>query len=316
MVSVNNAFNMALSAVKKMSEKSGDALGNVTKAEKAKQAKQNTQQAQAKKTTSKPSDNAFQEQIPKFTKKLFGKRVTKVANLIKQFVPDATLYKVSDKAFLQIALLAEKWSKMADTDDIIKASEFFDTMSNQEKSDVVNAIASRHRAIAALGSGVTGATGFVGILFDLFWLLLLSLRLVYQTAAAYGQPLSGIDGANKVFDILANADLSMLTEKQAVLMSIGAASELVDDIDLQVLQGLVEGNEDFEFFKSAIESITEQFNIGLNFDWLLKFLPVASGLTSAVYSVFIINEVAAAVEAEYSEVNTKTKLIEKANPSA
>lgn len=283
--------------VRLLSEKGGDKLGSMTNAEKLKQAKAEQSAAQAKKTSSKPADNAFQEQIPKLTKKLFGSRLQKPMSFIGRFVPAAMVQNATDAAFLRVAQLAEQWSKLDLPEGFVGHADNYD---DTEKAAFAAAVANQNRAYAAAGSGVTGITGLLGTVVDLLWLLLLSLRMIYQTAAVYGETLTGAAGAKRAFDILGSADLSMLTEKQAVLISIGAAGEIAEDIDLQVLEGLVKSDSDVAFFREAIAGIAEQLNISLNFSWLMKFLPVATGVTSAVYSVYIMNEIAAVVSAEYT----------------
>lgn len=287
-----------LGTAKKVTEKGGDILGTVTKADKAQARKQKPHAAQARRTGGHTTDNLFHQQLPKLGKRLLGRRFARVSGLVSRFVPDSVLTSTTNRAFLQIARLAEQWSKL----DLPGGLDFsnLDALSDDERDALAKSVANQNRAMAAMGSGVTGLTGLVGTIADLLWLLLLSLRMIYQTAAVYGEKLTGVAGAKRAFDILAEADLSMLTEKQAVLVSMGAASELVDDADLQVLQGLVDEDSNITFFQETVKNIAEQFNINLNFNWLMKILPVAAGVTSAVYSVYIINEISATVHAEFS----------------
>lgn len=285
-------------SAKKVSEKGGDFLGAVTQAEKTQARHVKPDAVQAQKTENVGTDNIFQQQLPKLGKRLLGRRFSRVANMVTRFVPDTILQKTTNSAFIKIAGLAEQWSKL----DLPGGLDFSNLheLSHAERAELAKSVASQNRAMAAVGSGVTGLTGLLGTIADLLWLLLLSLRLIYQTSEIYGEKLTGISGAKRAFALLAEADLSMLTEKQAVLVSMGAASELVDEADLHVLQGLIDKDNNITFFQETVKNIAEQFNIDLNFGWLLKILPIAAGVTSAVYSVYIINEVSAVVHAEFS----------------
>lgn len=278
-------------------EKGGEKLGDITQQKKNINNKTAVNESQAQKTSDAPSDNAFQQQIPKLTKKLFGNRVPKVFKYIGKFIPQSVTNNLADTVFLKVALLAEKWSKIDLPEGYAGNSE---NLSADDKNIMMKAIADQNRLFAAAGSGVTGATGIFGTIVDLLWLLLLALRMIYQTAEVAGKPLTGTIGTQTAFEVLSKADLSVLTEKQAVIISMGAAGEIVDDIDFQVLEGLLKSDGDIAFFREAISSIAEQLNISFNMDWMLKFLPVATGVTSAVYSVYIMNEISAVVLKEYA----------------
>lgn len=303
---VKKAFHKTYGTAKKVSEKSGETLGNITKADKAKLRKGTPKAAQAKKTSGSSSDTVFQEQLSTLGKRLLGRRFAKVAGMVSRFVPESTVNKATDTAFLQVARLAEQWSKVDLPNEV--DLEHITDMSAAEREALAVTVANQNRALAAMGSGVTGLTGLLGTVVDLMWLLLLSLRLIYQTAHLHGETLTGVAGAKRAFDVLSQADLSMLTEKQAVLVSMGAASELVDEADLQVLQGLIGEDNNIAFFQETVSNIAQQFNINLNLGWLLKLLPIAAGVTSAVYSVYIMNEISAVVASEFDfSEKTETK---------
>lgn len=299
--------------IRAVSEKGGNTLGKITKQQKnADKAAEKTTESQAQKTRSYPSENAFQEQIPKLTAKLLGNRIPSSFKFIGRFIPDSLSNNITDVIFLRIALLAQKWSQFDLPSDYqpINRSGVQPIYTEAEKASFAKSIADENRAFAATGSGITGLTGVVGTIADLLWLLLLSLRMIYQTSDVYGKPLRGNEGAKTAFDILSKADLSILTEKQAVLISMNAAGEIVDDIDLQVLEGLVKSDGDIAFIREAISSFAEQLNISFNMSWLLKFLPVASGLTSAVYSVYIVNEISAVIMAEFANQTDDTETVD------
>lgn len=286
----------AFAGAKKASQKGGGMLAGATNAGRTQQ-KYREAHSQTQRST-KSSSNHFQEQLPKLGKRLLGKRFSRVAGILNRFVPDSVVENATNRAFMQLATVAQAWSRL-DAPDELKQSAAFVLTGRQELAEK---IANENRVLAAIGGGVTGLTGLLGMMADLLWLLLLSLKTIYQTAEAYGKPLTGSEGAKRAFDILAMADLSKLGEKQAVMLGFGAASEVVDDVDVQTLHDVVGASSSISFAQNAIKQVTEQFGIDLNIGFLGKFIPVAAGVTSAAFSVYIINEISATAIAEFESI--------------
>lgn len=302
-LNVKRALNLAHQA----SMLGGDALAKATNAKK--QYQKYADKANVKVNDNENTVHAFKTQIPKISKKLLGKRFVKISKMVTKVVPDSALDSATDKAFFQVAKLAEQWSRL----DVLQKldNQSFAQFDEQQQKQQARDVANQNRLLAAVGGGVTGFTGLLGLFADLMWLLLVSLRLIYQTAASYHQPLSGMQGIKIAYDVLAQADLTSLQHKQTVLLGMGAANQFIDQSDIQALQGALGSGNHTEFFVEQIGQVAEQFNIDLgniNLNWLTKILPIASSVTSAVYSVYVINEVAAAAGAAFAPKPALTHL--------
>ena len=102
------------------------------------------------------------------------------------------------------------------------------SLDDEERYALATDIANQNRALATIG-GLTALAGLPGLLADTLWLLLVSLRTVYQLGAVYNKPLTGKQGVKMAYELLANADLSKMQEKQALLAGIGIGKGLLDN---------------------------------------------------------------------------------------
>ena len=175
----------------------------------------------------------FREQTLKATQQLLGKRFATYGKYAKKVVPDSLFQSTLDGAFSQVAKLAAGWSKI----DLPNEHRFANiaTLDDSERYALATDIANQNRALATLG-GLTGLAGLPGLLADTLWLLLVSLRTVYQLAAVYDKPLTGKQGVKMAYELLANADLSKMQEKQALLAGIGVGKGLLDNAQSRGLQ--------------------------------------------------------------------------------
>ena len=168
----------------------------------------------------------FREQTLKTTQQLLGSRFATYGKYAKKVVPNSLFQSVVDGAFVQVAKLAASWSQM----DLPNEHRFADTslLDDEQRYALATEIANQNRALATLG-GLTGLAGLPGLLADTLWLLLVSLRSVYQLAAVYDKPLTGKQGIKMAYELLASADLSKMQEKQALLAGVGVGKGLLDN---------------------------------------------------------------------------------------
>ncbi|MBO6225020.1 MAG: EcsC family protein, partial [Psychrobacter sp.] len=159
----------------------------------------------------------FREQTLKATQQLLGTRFATYGKYAKKVVPNSFFQSTVDGAFAQVAKLAAHWSQI----DLPNQHRFANiaNLDDEERYALATDIANQNRALAAIG-GLTGLAGLPGLLADTLWLLLVSLRTVYQLAAVYNKPLTGKQGVKMAYELLANADLSKMQEKQALLAGI------------------------------------------------------------------------------------------------
>lgn len=246
----------------------------------------------------------LREQTIKASQQLLGPRFATYGKYAKKVVPDSVFQQVTDGAFAQVARLAATWSQIDLPDEQRLAG--IKALDDSERYALATDIANQNRALATLG-GVTGLAGLPGMLADTLWLLLVSLRSVYQIAAVYDQPLTGKQGAKIAYELLSHADLSKMQEKQALLAGIGVAKGLLDNAAQQGLRSELKNvgvqHQSVGYYAEQVDKIAEQFNIDLdqiNLGWMTKFLPVTAVAIGMHYNSHLIEEVIGVAQATFA----------------
>ena len=246
----------------------------------------------------------LREQTLKASQQLLWPRFANYGKYAKKVVPDSVFQQVVDGAFAQVAKLAATWSQL----DLPEEQRLAGVkgMDDSQRYALATDIANQNRALATLG-GVTGLAGLPGMLADTLWLLLVSLRTVYQMAAVYDQPLTGKQGVRIAYEMLSNADLSKMQEKQALLAGIGVAKGLLDNANQQGLRNELKNvgvqNQSIGYYAEQVDKIAEQFNLDLdqiNLGWLTKFLPVTAVAIGMHYNSHLIEEVIGVAQATFA----------------
>lgn len=245
----------------------------------------------------------FREQTLKATQQLIGTRFATYGKYAKKVVPDSLFQKTIDGAFGQLATLASTWSQI----DLPNEHRFADisSLDNEQRYALATDIANQNRALATLG-GITGLAGLPGLLADTLWLLLVSLRTVYQLAAVYDQPLTGKQGVKMAYELLSNADLSKMQEKQALLAGLGVGKGLLDNAQSRGLHSELKNlglkNQNVNYYAEQVDSIASQVGIDLdniNLSWIRRFLPVTAVLVGMRYNSTLIDEVIGVARATF-----------------
>lgn len=246
----------------------------------------------------------FREQTLKTTQQLLGTRFATYGKLAKKVVPNSLFQTVLDSAFVQVAKLAANWSQL----DLPTEHRFANvaTLDNEQRYALATDIANQNRALATLG-GLTGLAGLPGLLADTLWLLLVSLRTVYQLAAVYDKPLTGKQGIKAAYELLANADLSKMQEKQALLAGIGVAKSLLDNAQSRGLHNELKNlglkNQNVNFYAEQIDKIAGQVGVDLdqiNLTWIRRFLPLTAVAVGMRYNSHLIDEVIGVAQATFA----------------
>lgn len=249
-------------------------------------------------------EDLFREQTLKTTQQLIGTRFATYGKYAKKVVPNSLFQSTIDSAFSQVAKLASSWSQM----DLPSEHRFADlsTLDDSQRYALATDIANQNRALATLG-GLTGLAGLPGLLADTLWLLLVSLRTVYQLAAVYDKPLTGKQGIKMAYELLANADLSKMQEKQALLAGIGMGKGLLDNAQSRglhsELQNLGFKNKNVNFYAEQVDSIASQVGLDLdqiNLTWLRRFLPLTAVAVGMSYNSRLIDEVIGVAKATFA----------------
>ena len=246
----------------------------------------------------------FREQTLKATQQLLGPRFATYGKYAKKVVPNSFFQSTADSAFAQVAKLASHWSQI----DLPNEHRFANiaTLDDEERYALATDIANQNRALAALG-GLTGLAGLPGLLADSLWLLLVSLRTVYQLSAIYNKPLTGKQGVKMAYDLIANADLSKMQEKQALLAGIGIGKGLLDNAQSSGLHSELKNlgmkNSNVNFYAEQIDNIASQVGIDLdqiNLSWVRRFLPVTAVVIGMRYNSQLIDEVIGVAQATFA----------------
>lgn len=246
----------------------------------------------------------FREQTLKTTQQLLGIRFATYGKYAKKFVPKTLFESVLDSAFVKVAQLASNWSQL----DLPSEHRFADIahLDDEQRYALATDIANQNRALATLG-GITGLAGLPGLLADTLWLLLVSLRTVYQLAAVYDQPLTGKQGIKMAYELLANADLSKMQEKQALLAGIGIGKGLLDNAQNRGLHNELKNlglkNNNVNYYAEQVDNIASQVGIDLdqiNLSWLRRLLPVTAVIVGMRYNSQLIDEVIGVAQATFA----------------
>ena len=246
----------------------------------------------------------FREQTLKATQQLLGTRFAAYGKYAKKVVPNSFFESTIDGAFAQIAKLADNWSQI----DLPNQHRFANiaSLDDEQRYALATDIANQNRALATLG-GITGLAGLPGLLADTLWLLLVSLRTVYQLGAVYNKPLTGKQGVKMAYELLANADLSKMQEKQALLAGIGIGKGLLDSAQSSGLHNELKNlglqNKKVNFYAEQVDSIASQVGVDLdqiNLTWIRRFLPATAVIVGMRYNSQLIDEVIGVAQATFA----------------
>ena len=246
----------------------------------------------------------FREQTLKATQQLLGPRFATYGKYAKKVVPNSFFQSTVDGAFAQVANLASNWSQI----NLPNEHRFANiaSLDDEERYALATDIANQNRALATIG-GLTGLAGLPGLLADTLWLLLVSLRTVYQLGAVYNKPLTGKQGVKMAYELLANADLSKMQEKQALLAGIGIGKGLLDNAQSSGLHNELKNlglkDKNVNFYAEQVDSIASQVGIDLdkiNLTWIRKFLPVTAVIVGMRYNSQLIDEVIGVAQATFA----------------
>ena len=246
----------------------------------------------------------FREQTLKATQQLLGPRFATYGKYAKKVVPNSFFQSTVDSAFAQVAKLASNWSQL----DLPNEHRFANiaTLDDEERYALATDLANQNRALAAMG-GLTGLAGLPGLLADTLWLLLVSLRTVYQIAAIYNKPLTGKQGVKMAYELLSSADLSKMQEKQALLAGMGIGKGLLDNAQSHGLHSELKNlglkNQNVNYYAEQIDSIARQVGIDLdkiNLLWVRRFIPVTAVAIGVHYNSQLIDEVIGVAKATFA----------------
>ncbi|ENW81878.1 hypothetical protein F909_01562 [Acinetobacter sp. ANC 3929] len=238
----------------------------------------------------------LRQQFPKLSHQLLGRHYNRV-NSVASFVSPDLGDKVSDYLFQWLnefssnSSLTEKILEEAGVKDIMELTT--DTGRSQRLSQ---ALIEQNKLLAAAQGAITGATGVWGAAIDIPASIVLTLRTIYQTGRSHGFDLSEDADQEIVAFIFKEIDLSLVAEKQTLLVALKALKSMLETHDLQQFQQLLGSNNDIELVKKWLVDENGQFK----WNWLNripqasvigKLTPIAGAALGGFYSWRLLEDV-------------------------
>lgn len=247
--------------------------------------------------------DAFHAQSSFFAGQIFGAKAVAAKNVAAKVVPQSKFEAISESLYNKVA----EWSNAWAIKDLKNDPRFdlINTMNTQERHAFAEDVANQNRALATLG-GVAGLAGLKGVLADAAWLLMVSLRTVYQVAAIYDQPLTGKEGTKKAYGVLSGANLEKLQEKQVILTALALGSSMLANAQQTGIKAQLDSlsaryRESQPYAKQFLD-LDKFVNLdNLNPNWLHKILPISAVAVGAHYNNELIDEVIGTAMATFSD---------------
>ncbi len=255
--------------------------------------------------------DAFHAQSSYFAGQMFGAKAMAAQNLVGKVVPQSKFDAIGDAIYNKVA----EWSSSWAINDLKKDLRYdlLQTMNGAERDAFAKDIANQNRALATLG-GVAGLAGLKGVVADMAWLLMVSLRTVYQVAAIYDKPLTGKEGVKKAYGVLSGANLEKLQEKQVILTALALGSTMLANAQSTGVKAQLDSlsaryRESQPYAKQFVD-LDKFIDLDkLNPKWLHKLLPISAVAVGAHYNNELIDEVIGTAMATFSDTVTEENLL-------
>ncbi len=244
------------------------------------------------KSTSNNASQLFRQQLPGLTRQLLGKRFKTVNKLANMVMPTGTFDKASDQI---LELLADFASTVSSANDILEEAGV-DSLAELQKDTgrsgrLARALGEKNRYIGMAQGAISGATGVVGAASDIPLSMILIFRTVYLTGRSYGFELDKPQDRHLIFDALSNADLTLIAEKQAILLGLRSLSTMLDTGNLQSLQTMLGSNHDVDPLIKFLSDENGQLKWRISPAIINKITPLVGGAVGAIYNARLLKEV-------------------------
>lgn len=254
------------------------------------------------------------------SQQLFGQRASVVQSLASKFVPQGVFDDISHQLYTKLVQVAKTWAVYA-----LKKDERFlhlSALSAQEKDEFADDIANQNRALAALG-GVTGFLGLAGVVLDTAWLLLVSLRTIYQLALVYDAPVSQVAGLDLAQQILSKMDLDKLGQKQVLLTALALGDKILVNAQStslkDALSTIIASHPVTGGYKKQFDELLAHINLDkldrFNTSWLHYLLPITSMAVGGYYNRELIDDVIGMMMATFRQEHEPLLLEQRPNKS-
>lgn len=252
----------------------------------------NTETQALSNTSSNNASQLFRQQLPGLTRQLLGKRFNTVNKLANMVMPTGTFDKASDQI---LELLADFASTLSHSKDILEEAGVDNIAQLQEDTArsgrLARALGEKNRYISMAQGAISGATGVVGAASDIPLSMILVFRTVYLTGRAYGFELDRPQDRHLIFDALSHVDLSLIAEKQAILLGLRSLTSMLGTGDIQSLQTLLGSNHDVDPLIKFLSDDNGQLKWRLSPRIINKLSPLVGGAVGAIYNARLLKEV-------------------------
>ena len=252
--------------------------------------------------SAKKYDNPQQmlrEHLPNVSRQLLGRRFNTVNNVAHFVSPDLT-EKVSNYFYDRLNQFSNQTSSVDAILNEAGAKDLEELTQDVDRSKRISqALGEQNKWIATVQGAVSGASGMLGTAIDIPASLLMALRTIYQVGRSYGFDLSKEDDQEIVQHIFRQIDLSLIAEKQTLLLGLKALSNTLKTHDISQLQAMLGSDNDV----SAIKQWLSRHEGEAKWEWmnhlpkisilerLTKLTPLAGAGIGAVYSHRFVEDV-------------------------
>lgn len=298
--SISQMWRRMSQRLRQFGDQAGHKLGQLTEFE------QTQQQATVQQATFQPDQDpmqALRAHLPNVSRQLLVGRFASVSRLASQLMPQEFLERLTDQVLEQTVQFAELLSGNDALYDEFGLLSLHDLrqLDLERADELANVIATRNRLLGATEGAVTGLAGFMGAIADLPLSVVIVLRTIYQTAECYGYDLADVDGRQKIYQVLAHTDWSVLVEKQTILLSLVSVQQLLKQRGIAGLQQMVGSAGDLEVFEKLVQEFAVSLNIRLPENLTGRAAPLAGSVVGAFYNTRLINSVAALAQATFRQ---------------
>ena len=239
------------------------------------------------------SIQTIRQQLPA----MFGLGSIKGGKTLERFggsvLPDSFKDGVTEFSLDRLAQLAQY---LSDSDLPLLHGDTATPRTLARADELADLVADRNRLLAAAEGGATGFFSLAGMLLDLPLSLVIALRTIYQTAECYGQDLSGEDGLQQIYAILASIDYASVGQKQTVMAGLGSLTAVTASQDglVNLLPKLLKSIGDHPLAEKLAKPLLTKLSTRVGF--VTRLLPVIGAVTGASYNTQMINSVAAVAQ--------------------
>lgn len=243
--------------------------------------------------------DVLKDHLPAMSRQMLGKHFNTV-NRVAHFISPELNDQVSDYFFNHLNQVSNQLASVDAVLDEVGIRDLEELTQDVSRSQRIGqALAEQNKWLASVQGAFSGATGLVGTAIDIPVSLMFALRMIYQVGRSYGFDLQKEQDQEVVQYIFKQINLSLIAEKQTVLMALKALSNTLKNHDVSQLQGLLGSQSDIELLKRFLSndqgelkwSWLNHFDSNHLLHKLSKLSPLASAGVGAVYSWRLVDDV-------------------------